>query len=62
LPLVHREPKPTHWFGESIKVYTRRTFVALVPTFSTVMIFGSQTGENKSALPSSDGITDFDTV
>jgi len=40
----------------------KRTSTAPASTSSNVLIFGSQTGENTSALPSSDITTDYDIV
>ena len=51
LPTVHGEPKYIHWFEESIRVFTRCTTTAPMLTSSNDSIFGSQTGENTSALP-----------
>jgi len=62
LPTEHGESKSIHWVGESARVFTRHTSTAIMPTSSNISIFGSQTDENTSTLPSSDTTIDFDIV
>jgi len=45
LPPIHGEPKLPNRFGESTRIFTRDTSIALVLTFSTILIFETQTGE-----------------
>jgi len=59
---VHGEPKLPHRFGESTRVFIRRTSTIPVPIYFAIPIFESQTGKNISALPSSDITIDSDRV